>query len=89
MKWPHSIKALYVFSSLSFSINDKPIGGNFSCFGHPNVWIANGLGAHGIAIGPMTTKILSDMILGISNNNEKCLSEIFNVNSCRMIDYLN
>tara|TARA_B100000524_G_scaffold269206_1_gene147994 strand:- start:7936 stop:9285 length:1350 start_codon:yes stop_codon:yes gene_type:complete len=74
---------------MPFSINDKPIVGNFSCFGHPNVWIANGLGAHGIAIGPMTTKILSDMILGISNNNEKCLSEIFNVNSCRMIDYLN
>ena len=76
----------YWIGLMPFSIYNKPIVGNFSCFGYPNIWIANGFGPSGIAIGPMTTKLLSNIIS--SNDIEaKLLLEKFNVidGGCKII----
>ena len=74
---------------MPFSIYNTPIVGNFECFNHKNLWIANGFGADGIALGPMTTKLLSDIILDKDSKDAKKILENYNVvaNSCKKINY--
>ena len=67
------------------SLHDKPIVGNFNCFGYPNMWIANGFGAHGIAMAPMTTKLLANKIIGIENQDTDIILKKFNIDDCSLI----
>lgn len=68
---------------MPFSLYGKPIIGNFKCFDHPNLWIANGFGAYGITIGPMSTKLLSNIILN-KDDNAQIILQRYNVfdNGC-------